>query len=62
MKKHLVMIIILLCTVVHGAWAQWSGNGTEEDPYLIYNNEQLDRLADFVNTGTSDYSGKYFIL
>ena len=43
-------------------------NGTETDPYIIYNKGQLDLLASRVNDGTGDnyaasgYSGKYFQL
>ena len=41
--------------------AEWSGTGTEEDPYLIYNREQLDMLATRVNDGNS-YEGQFFRL
>ncbi len=43
------------------ASAQWSGSGTEADPYLITNAKQLAGLAKRVNGGL-DYSGKYFKL
>ncbi len=39
----------------------WSGNGTEEDPYVIYTTEGLDLLASRVNSG-NDYDGKFFAL
>ena len=39
----------------------WGGNGTEEDPYIIYTPEGLDQLASRVNSG-NDYDGKYFAL
>ena len=35
--------------------------GTEADPYIIYNKDQLDQLASNVNGGTS-YSGKFIKL
>jgi len=35
--------------------------GTEEDPYIIYNKDQLDQLATRVNSGTG-YSGKFIKL
>ena len=41
--------------------AQWSGAGTESAPFIIYNREQLDVLAQRVNQG-SQYSGKFFKL
>ncbi len=44
-------------------WGNWSevGAGTEEDPYKIYNLEQLMRLSTDVNYGTN-FNGKYFKL
>ena len=39
----------------------WGGNGTEEDPYIIYTTEGLDLLASRVNSG-NDYNGKFFAL
>ena len=36
-------------------------DGTEADPYIIYNKEQLDQLASRVNSGTS-YSDKFIKL
>ncbi|MBO6027152.1 MAG: InlB B-repeat-containing protein [Bacteroidales bacterium] len=41
----------------------WEGSGTSEnDPYLIIYASQLVKLADSVNSGTKDYSGKYLKL
>ena len=41
----------------------WTGSGTSaNDPYMIYTKDQLDMLAQRVNDGTSNYSGKYFKL
>ena len=41
----------------------WNGTGTDGDhPYVIIYPSQLDLLAQRVNDGTSDYSGKYFVL
>ena len=44
--------------------ADWSGKGTADDPYLIYNRGQLDKLADRVNNSSSStpYKDKYFKL
>ena len=39
----------------------WSGNGTEEDPYVIYNTQGLDKLASDVNGG-NEYRNTYFVL
>ena len=41
---------------------EWSGSGTEADPYLIYTSGQWNLLAERVNNGTSTYSGKFFKL
>ena len=46
----------------------WSGSGDEADPYTIYNKDQLDLLAQRVNSGSGDayaasgYEGRYFVL
>ena len=42
-------------------WATES-EGTEAAPYMIYNKDQLNLLAQRVNNGTSDYKDKYFKL
>ena len=41
--------------------SDWTGSGTEEDPYLIKFSFQLDSLASRVNAGDS-YTGVYFKL
>ena len=41
--------------------AEWSGTGTEEDPYLICNREQMEMLASRVNSGEK-YVNKFFCL
>ncbi len=65
MKKLLAMLLALvmalgLCSV---SWAEenWTGSGTEADPYVITTAEQLAALATAVNRGTA-YSGTYFKL
>ena len=42
-------------------WAT-QNSGEESDPYIIYNKDQLDLLAQRVNNGTSDFSNTYFML
>ena len=43
--------------------AEWDGDGSEDHPYLIYNNEQLDFLATRVNgENSSTYNDKYYKL
>ncbi len=39
---------------------EWAGSGTSDDPYRIATTRHLDLLATRVNSGTSDYEGKYF--
>jgi hypothetical protein len=41
---------------------EWAGSGTEAQPYLIYNSNQLDWLAIRVNADGNDYQGTYFKL
>lgn len=52
-------------TTLYAQWSvtPWEGSGTSEnDPYLIIYASQLVKLADSVNSGTKDYSGKYLKL
>ena len=44
-----------------GYSASFSGSGTKDDPYKIYNEWDLCRLEDQVNAG-NDFKGKYFRL
>ena len=55
--------LILLVALVFGqnAMAQWTGAGTQENPYQIKSKEDLNTLATNVNNGTG-YSGTYFLL
>ena len=57
------MIIALLCAMVQGAWAQYSGgSGTETDPYKISTVDDWITLCTNVNDGTSTYSDTFFKL
>ena len=38
-----------------------SGNGTQDDPYIIHTTDQLQKFAKSV-TADNDYSGKYIVL
>lgn len=49
MKKQLFLMIALLCTVVLTARAQWTGSGTEADPYLITSKADWSTLCKNVN-------------
>ena len=66
MKKLLATILALvmalsLCTSAWAAEGDWTGSGTEADPYVITTETGLKKLATDVNNGTV-YSGKYFKL
>ena len=65
MKKLLATILALVMAlgVTTMAWAEgdWTGSGTEADPYMITTEAGLNKLATDVNSGTV-YSGKYFKL
>ena len=43
------------------ALMDWPGEGTEDDPYLIYTSDKLDLLATRVNSGNT-YNGDFFKL
>ena len=57
MKKYLFLIAAMLNTVVAFAQFSGSGTGTESDPYLIYNENQLAQIGNFLNQ-----EGVYFRL
>ena len=65
MKKLLATILALMMAlgVTTMAWAEedWTGSGTEADPYVITTEAGLNKLATNVNKGEL-YSGKYFKL
>ena len=66
MKKLLATILALvmalgLCTSAWATEGNWTGSGTEADPYMITTEAGLNKLATDVNSGTV-YSGKYFKL
>ena len=50
MKRLLMSAAMFLCCVAT-TFAQYSGsgNGTEDDPYLIYNENQLSQVSNFLN-------------
>ena len=65
MKKLLatILALVMALSVTTMAWAEgdWTGSGTEANPYVITTAEQLAALATAVNNG-ADYSGTYFKL
>lgn len=59
-KRKLLMTLALLSATVHGAWA-FSGSGTQQNPYLIEN--ENDWTNTFVSsTNTNSYQGEYWKL
>ena len=62
MRKTVLMTIALLCVVVQGAWADFSGgDGSAKNPYIISSSDDWNQLAINVGNGTT-YSGKFFRL
>lgn len=49
--KRFIFTIMCAMTFVYGAWAQFSGagSGTEDDPYRIFNADQLNQVRNFLN-------------
>ena len=60
-KRSLFFFLMLALGLPWAAQAQFSGSGTESDPYLISSSSDWSSLASKVNSGTN-YSGKYFRL
>ena len=42
--------------------AALSGGGSQEDPYIIATSDDWDALSASINSGSTQYSGKYFLL
>ena len=65
MKKWVatVLALVMALSVTTMAWAEgnWTGSGTEADPYVITTEAGLNKLATDVNNGTV-YSDTYFKL
>ena len=64
MKHTYYIKLFLIATalfVSQSVWAQWSGNGTQANPYKINDTEDWNTLCDKVYKDNS-YSGKYFEL
>ncbi|MBO4812431.1 MAG: hypothetical protein J5552_12855 [Prevotella sp.] len=45
MRKTVLMTIALLCAVVQGAWAEFSGDGSAKNPYILTSSDDWDQLA-----------------
>ena len=56
-----LFLIAIALFVSQSVWAQWSGNGTQANPYKINDTGDWNTLCDKVNKGNT-YSGKYFEL
>jgi len=74
-RKFITLFVLLLMATVNNLTAQFSGgSGTEQDPYLISNVDDLQELSDSVNTTPANVNiftyeyrdnwsrGKYFML
>ncbi len=57
MKRLLTSAALFICSLLTFAQFSGSGSGTEEDPYLILNPNQLNQMRNFLNK-----SGVYFKL
>ena len=62
MRRNNLFIILALLAFGPTAWAQWTGSGTENDPYQISSADDWNTLATNVNAGTNYYKGTYFKL
>lgn len=49
MKRYLMFLAVMLNAVWASAQYSGSGNGTESDPYLIYNETQLYQMSNYLN-------------
>lgn len=49
MKRLLTSAALFLCSLLTFAQYSGSGSGTDDDPYLIFNETQLSQMANFLN-------------
>lgn len=49
MKKYILSFLCVLCSLGVSAQFSGSGTGTQNDPYLIFNENQLSQLNNFLN-------------
>ena len=56
------IIMLLFCFLPFASFAQFSGNGTQAEPFQISTAAELAQLATFVNAGDVNYNAKYYIL
>jgi len=56
------LTLTLMLATNTSIFAQWDGNGSSADPYLIKTVTDLANLAYAVNTGYDNFSGKFFRL
>ena len=49
MKRLFTSAALFLCSLLTFAQFSGSGSGTEDDPYLIFNETQLSQMANFLN-------------
>ena len=60
MRKILVNLLVLMLLCSSSVMAQFSGSGTESDPYRITSDQDLQNFANSVNAG-NPFSGKFFL-
>ena len=60
MRKILINLLVFMLLCGSSVMAQFSGAGTESDPYLISSDQDLQYLANSVNAG-NPFSGKFFL-
>ena len=54
-----VLLVMLLTTAT--AWAQWSGNGSSDNPYKISSAADLARIRTMMNSGSETFEDRYFV-
>lgn len=60
-KTLLLLLLLAMTTAAQAQSTFGGGSGTQADPYLIYNTDQLDQLAADVNNG-NPYENVWFKL
>lgn len=55
--RNSLLILFALLAFGQTTWAQWTGSGTEANPYQISTEADWIALCNNVNNNTSTYSG-----
>ena len=60
-RRAAAMLLLVMLLTTATAWAQWSGNGTSDNPYKISSAADLARIRTMMNSGSETFEDRYFV-